>query len=113
MTPAAIKEAQSKPTPKRASGVPDFTGLWVGTRPRDQSSGGARPGQRQLPDVLRSRTGTAVDFERDAGVRQRVFRARRALVTSQWQQVQVNDVHGHSLQAQTRISSACLQAFPA
>jgi hypothetical protein len=102
VTPAAIKEAQSKPTPKRANGVPDFTGLWVATRPRganppaalDQASG-------NYTNVLRSRTGTAVDFERDAGVRQRVFprEARPWYRPSQWQQVQFNDVHGHSLQA--------------
>ena len=28
MTPAAIKEAESKPTPKRANGVPDFSGIF-------------------------------------------------------------------------------------
>ena len=102
MTPAAIKEAQAQPTPKRANGVPDFTGLWVATRARDANPPAALDqASGNYTNVLRSRTGTAVDFERDAGVRQRVFprEARPWYRPSQWQQVQFNDIHGHSLQA--------------
>jgi hypothetical protein len=102
MTPAAIKEAESKPTPKRTNGAPDFTGLWVATRARDANPPAALDqASGNYTNVLRSRTGTAVDFERDAGVRQRVFprESRPWYRPSQWQQVQFNDIHGHSLQA--------------
>ena len=102
MNAAAIKEAQSKPTPTRANGVTDFSGLWVPTRPRgdnvpaalDRSTG-------NFDNTLRSRTGVAVDFERDSGVRQRAIpRERRPWYKPQyWEQVQFNDVNGHSLLA--------------
>ena len=101
MTPAAIKEAESQPTPKRANGVPDFTGLWVATRPRGANPPAALDATGSFTNVLRSRTGSAVDFERDAGVRQRVFprEARPWYKPSAWDQVKFNDVHGHSLLA--------------
>ena len=99
---AAVKEAQSAPTPKRANGVPDFTGIWVATRSRadnvpvalDKSTG-------TYTNILRSRTGSPVDFERDAGVRQRVFprEARPWYKPQYWERVQFNDIHGHSLKA--------------
>src|SRR5688500_6024036 len=102
MNAAAIKEAESKPTPKRANGVTDLSGLWVPTVPRgknvpaalDRSTG-------SFDNVLRGRTGTAVDFERDAGVRQRVFprESRPWYKPQHWERVQFNDVNGHNILA--------------
>jgi hypothetical protein len=101
MTPAAIKEAESKPTPKRANGVTDFTGLWVPTRRRGDNVAALDRSTGNFDNTLRSRTGVAVDFERDSGVRQRAIpRERRPWYKPQyWEQVQFNDVNGHSLLA--------------
>jgi hypothetical protein len=89
-------------TPRRANGVPDFSGIWVPTRPR-----GAPPGGfiRYNPETgvfsLPSRTTNPVDFERDAGLALRVFpRERRPWYRPQhWDRVQFNDIHGHTLKA--------------
>ena len=66
---AALKEAALLPTPKRANGVPDFSGLWVATRRRDQAVPAALDRDSgNFTNVLRGRTGNPVDFERDSGV---------------------------------------------
>ena len=99
--PAAVKEAQSAPTPKRGN-VPDFTGIWVATRSRaDNVPAALDKTTGTYTNILRSRTGSPVDFERDAGVRQRVFpRETRPWYKPQyWERVQFNDIHGHSLKA--------------
>ena len=99
---AALKEAASLPTPKRANGVPDFSGTWVATRSRDQAVPAALDRDSgNFTNVLRGRTGNPVDFERDSGVRQRVIpRENRPWYKPQyWERVRFNDVHGHSLQA--------------
>jgi hypothetical protein len=89
-------------TPKRPNGVPDFGGIWVQTRRRDESVPAALDKTSgNYTNVLRSRTGNPVDFERDAGVRQRVFpRESRPWYKPQyWERVQFNDIHGHSQKA--------------
>jgi hypothetical protein len=94
--------AAAKPTPKRPNGVSDFTGIWVPTRRRDQSVPAAFDAATgNFSNVLRGRTGNPVDFERDAGVRLRVFprEARPWYKPQHWDRVQFNDIHGHSLQA--------------
>ena len=99
---AALKQAASAPTPKRASGVPDFSGIWVQTRARGANVPAAfDPASGSYTNVLRSRTGNPVDFERDSGVRQRVVpRESRPWYRPQhWARVQFNDIHGHSLKA--------------
>ena len=102
MNAAAIKEAESKPTPKRANGVTDFSGLWVPTVQRGKNVPAALDrATGSFDNVLRGRTGAAVDFERDAGVRQRVFprESRPWYKPEHWERVQFNDVNGHSLLA--------------
>src|SRR5882672_1478199 len=70
---AAQAAAANMPTPKRPNGVPDFSGIWVATRPRgDQAPAALDKESGNYTNVLRSRTGSPVDFERDSGVRQRV-----------------------------------------
>src|SRR5919108_3072431 len=70
---AAIKQAMAAPTPKRPNGVPDFSGVWVATRARGEAVPAALDKDSgNYTNVLRSRTGSPVDFERDSGVRQRV-----------------------------------------
>jgi len=99
---AAAAAAAAVPTPKRPNGVPDFSGIWVQTRPR----GGAVPAaldraSGNYTNVLRSRTGSPVDFERDSGVRQRAVPrdAKPWYKPQYWERVQFNDIHGHSLLA--------------
>src|SRR5687767_6568940 len=70
---AAIKEAASRPTPKRPNGVPDFTGIWVQTRSRADNIAALDKTTGDYKNVLQGRTGNPVDFERDSGVRERVF----------------------------------------
>jgi hypothetical protein len=96
---AALEEAASKPTPTRATGVPDFSGIWVATRSRAENVPAAfDKDSGNYTNVLRSRTGRAVDFERDSGVRQRVTprEARPWYKPQYWERVQFNDIHGHS-----------------
>jgi hypothetical protein len=99
MTPAAIKEAESKATPKRANGAPDFSGIWVPAPRRGTTTGLFSADTGRL--TLRGRTTSPVDFERDSGVRQRVVpREERPWYKPQyWEQVRFNDVNGHSLLA--------------
>jgi hypothetical protein len=90
-------------TPRLPSGVPDFSGIWVPTRPRGVSNAGgfgrfdSQTGVLTLP----SRTNNPVDFERDAGFALRVFpRERRPWYSPRhWERVRFSDVHGHSAQA--------------
>jgi hypothetical protein len=99
---AAVKQAMTAPTPKRPSGVPDFSGVWVATRPRGEAVPAAlNKDSGDFTNVLRSRTGSPVDFERDSGVRQRVApRESRPWYRPQhWERVRFNDVHGHSAKA--------------
>ena len=99
MNAAAIKEAESKPTPKRPNGVSDFSGIWVPAPRRGTTTGLFSADTGRL--TLRGRTTSPVDFERDSGVRQRVLpRERRPWYKPEhWAQVQFNDVNGHSLLA--------------
>lgn len=99
---AAITQAASAPTPRRANGVPDFSGVWVATRPRGEAVPAAfDKDSGNYTNVLRSRTGSPVDFERDSGVRQRVAprEARPWYKPQHWARVQFNDIHGHSQKA--------------
>ncbi|MGH6690712.1 MAG: hypothetical protein ACREF4_08545, partial [Gammaproteobacteria bacterium] len=99
---AAVKQAQSAPTPKRPNGVPDFSGLWVATRPRGEAVPVALNKESgDFTNILRSRTGSPVDFERDSGVRQRVAprEGRPWYKPQHWARVQFNDIHGHSMKA--------------
>ncbi|MGH9253302.1 MAG: hypothetical protein ACRD3C_01895 [Vicinamibacterales bacterium] len=89
-------------TPRRSTGVPDFSGVWVPTRPWGAPTGGfARFDPQTGRLTLPSRTNNPVDFERDAGVALRVFpRERRPWYSPRhWERVQFSDVHGHSAQA--------------
>jgi hypothetical protein len=98
----AMKEAASRPTPKRPNGVPDFTGIWVQTRSRDDNVPAALDTTTgSYKNVLQGRTGNPVDFERDSGVSQRVVprEARPWYKPQYWERVQFNDVHGHSAKA--------------
>jgi hypothetical protein len=99
---AAMKEAASRPTPKRPNGVPDFTGIWVQTRSRaDNVPAALDTTTGSYKNVLQGRTGNPVDFERDSGVSQRVVprEARPWYKPQYWERVQFNDVHGHSPKA--------------
>jgi hypothetical protein len=90
------------PTPRRANGVPDFSGIWVATRPRSENVPAALDKTTgTYTNILRGRTGSPVDFERDSGVRQRVVprEARPWYKPQYWERVQFNDTHGHSLLA--------------
>ena len=82
--------------------IPDFSGVWVPTRGRGEAlPAGFDASTGNFNHVLRSRTNNPVDFERDAGIRQRIFpREGRPWYKPQyWDRVQFNDVHGHSLLA--------------
>ncbi len=98
---AAMKEAASRPTPKRPNGVPDFTGIWVQTRSRADNIAALDKTTGDYKNVLQGRTGNPVDFERDSGVSQRVIprEARPWYKPQYWERVQFNDVHGHSPKA--------------
>ena len=98
---AAMKEAASRPTPKRPNGVPDFTGIWVQTRSRADNIAALDKATGNYKNVLQGRTGNPVDFERDSGVSQRVIprEARPWYKPQYWERVQFNDVHGHSPKA--------------
>lgn len=90
------------PTPRRANGVPDFSGIWVATRPRSENVPAALDKTTgTYTNILRGRTASPVDFERDSGVRQRVVprEARPWYKPQYWERVQFNDTHGHSLLA--------------
>jgi hypothetical protein len=89
-------------TPHGRDGHPDFSGIWVPTRGRGEAlPAGFDATTGNFNPVLRSRTTNPVDFERDAGIRQRIFpREGRPWYKPQyWDRVQFNDVHGHSLLA--------------
>jgi hypothetical protein len=61
-------------TPRRANGVPDFTGLWAPTQRRGELPDAFDPktgNYRTTSD--NTRTGNPVDFERDPGIRMRMF----------------------------------------
>jgi len=99
---AAAAAAAALPTPKRPNGVLDFSGIWVQTRPRAEAVPAALDKESgNYTNILRSRTGSPVDFERDSGVRQRVVprEAKPWYKPQYWERVQFNDVHGHSLDA--------------
>jgi hypothetical protein len=74
----------------------------VATRPRGEAVPAAfNKDSGDFTNILRSRTGSPVDFERDSGVRQRVAprEGRPWYKPQHWARVQFNDVHGHSLKA--------------
>src|SRR5262245_45912053 len=98
---AAMKEAAYRLTPKRPNGVPDLTGSWVQARSHGADTAALATANGSYKDVLQGRTGSPVDFERDAGVSQRVVppEARPWYKTQYWERVQFNDVHGHSPKA--------------
>ena len=57
-------------TPHGQDGHPDFSGIWVPTRNRGEAPPpGFDPSTGNFNPVLRSRTNSPVDFERDAGIR--------------------------------------------
>lgn len=100
--PPRQENASSAATPRRANGHPDFSGIWVQTRRGDE----AIPAQLDqktgnYTNVLPSRTNNPVDFERDAGIRLRVFprETRPWYRPEHWERVQFNDIHGHSPKA--------------
>ena len=99
--PAPKPAPQTKAeTPRRASGVPDFTGVWIQVRPwgAPAAPGFARFNEQTGALTLPSRTANPVDFERDAGFALRVFpRERRPWYSPvHWERVRFSDVHGHS-----------------
>ena len=83
-------------TPRDANGHPVLGGIWVGTRRRDAPSGLDAAGS--VSRTLNSRGGSPVNFERDSGIRQRVYpRETKPWYKPQhWERVKFNDVHGHS-----------------
>jgi hypothetical protein len=100
--PAARQDEASAQTPRRPNGVPDFTGIWVQTRRRgDNVPAALDKATGSFTNILKGRTGNPVDFERDSGVRQRVYprEARPWYKPEYWERVQFNDTHGHSLKA--------------
>jgi hypothetical protein len=99
---AGRQNEPTAPTPRRANGVPDFTGIWVATRSRSENVPAALDKTTgTYTNILRGRTADPVDFERDSGVRQRVAprEARPWYKPQYWERVQFNDTHGHSLLA--------------
>ena len=101
-TAAGRQDAAPVPTPRRANGVPDFSGIWVVTRSRSENVPAALDKTTgTYTNILRGRTSSPVDFERDSGVRQRVVprEARPWYKPQYWERVQFNDTHGHSLLA--------------
>jgi hypothetical protein len=96
---AGRQDEASAQTPRRPNGVPDFTGIWVPTRRRgDNVPAAFDRATGSFTNVLKGRTGSPVDFERDSGVRQRVHpREGRPWYKPQyWDRVQFNDTHGHT-----------------
>lgn len=93
--------ASSVATPRRPNGVVDFSGIWVQTQRRGANAPANLEAGGNYSNTLRSRTGNPVDFERDAGIRQRLFprEARPWYKPQHWERVQFNDIHGHSLLA--------------
>src|SRR5687767_11572176 len=59
----------------RRNGVPDFSGIWVATPKRGTAPGAFDPATGNFRTVANGRNGNrnSVDFERDAGMRQRMF----------------------------------------
>jgi hypothetical protein len=100
--PSRPAQGASVATPHGTDGHPDLSGIWVPTRNRGEAlPAGFDASTGNFNNVLRSRTTDPVDFERDAGIRQRIFpREDRPWYKPQyWERVQFNDVHGHSLLA--------------
>jgi hypothetical protein len=109
------ENATSVATPKRPNGVPDFSGIWVqtggagfgagGGAGAGAGAGGPQAGLNRetgnFNTVLRNRTTNPVDFERDSGIRQRMYprEARPWYKPEYWERVRFNDLHGHSLEA--------------
>ena len=96
---AAAKQQGTAQTPRRPNGVPDFTGLWVPTQRRGELPDAFDPktgNYRTTSD--NTRTGNPVDFERDPGIRMRMFTRENKpwYKPEYWDRVQFNDVHGHS-----------------
>jgi hypothetical protein len=84
---AAITKAAAAPTPKRPDGTPDFSGIWVATRPRSQAAPAALDRETgNFNQVLPNRTNNPRE-------------ARPWYKPQYWSRVQFNDVHGHSLKA--------------
>jgi hypothetical protein len=96
-TQASASGQEAVQAPRR-NGVPDFSGVWVQTPKRGQVPAAFDPATGNYRTTSNNRTGNPVDFERDPGVRQRMFaRERRPWYKPQyWEQVRFNDVHGHS-----------------
>ena len=86
-------------TPRDANGHPVLGGIWVATRRRDAPTGLDADGG--ISRTLRARGGSPVNFERDSGVRRRVYpRETKPWYKPQhWARVQFNDVHGHNVLA--------------
>jgi hypothetical protein len=97
---AAGRQGESNvQTPRRANGVPDFSGIWVPTQRRGEVPDAFDPktgNYRTNSD--NTRTGNPVDFERDPGIRMRMFARENKpwYKPEYWERVMFNDVHGHS-----------------
>ena len=97
--PASAQEGATAQTPRRPNGVPDFSGIWVPTPRRGQLPEAFDPQTGNFRTTAdNTRTGNPVDFERDPGIRMRMF-ARESkpwYKPEYWERVMFNDVHGHS-----------------
>ena len=83
-------------TPRDGNGHPVLGGIWVPTMRRDADTGLADDGS--ITRVFQGRKNSPVNFERDSGVRQRVYvkDAKPFYKPQFWEMVKFNDVHGHN-----------------
>jgi len=102
-TPSSVAHAEQSSGTRRTpvtprTRVPAFSGIWIPT-PKRGTLGFGRldPATGNLALGLNSRGG-AVEFERDAGLRMRVFpREQRPWYKPQyWERVRYSDVHGYT-----------------
>ena len=93
----AAPAAATVETPRDANGHPVLTGVWGGGGGREAVTDDV--GNAAL--LFFARKGTAVNFERDSGIGQRVRpRDDRPWYRPEvWDRVQFNDVHGHNVLA--------------
>jgi hypothetical protein len=102
--PVAAQQAPAKAngegaavaTPRTAKGVPDFSGIWVGTQKRGEVPAAFDPTTGNYSTTPPGRTGSPVDFERDPGLRTRLVSNRPIYKPQYWSRVQFSDVHGHA-----------------
>ena len=98
-------EAAAAPTPRDAAGHPIIAGVWAnGIQRGDTAANNDADGNNSR--VLRGRPGgefatqnsSVINFERDSGVRQRVYKkdTKPYYKPQFWERVKFNDVHGHN-----------------